>query len=467
VKNIRHLAPVAALALLGMAGCNFLTGGETQVDPNRPTIATSRQLLIGVQANLWGIWGSDPARIAGIFAQQFTGNQSQYQSQIQNYSINETVTNGLHTSFYGGGGLVDIKKIEAASVTANDKFFQGVAQVLEGALMGTGADYFGDLVYSKALQNVSNGIQTASGDFPNPPLDDQFAVYDSVQKVLSAAIVNIGSNTAADVGPRAADLVYGSRTAAAERAAWIALAHTLKARFYMHTAEVRGQAAYAAALGEAQLGIRSDAGNYVGAFQDASGLQNFWYQFEVTAGRTGYVVPATFFENFLSARGDPRRTQYFKTTASGEDISDARLAPDFQQPYVTYDENTLIWAEAAYRTGDQATALQKLNEERANHGLAAEVVAGQALLREILSEKYIADFQLGGEAWNDYKRTCFPNLAPTGSGPIPGRLYYDTSERQTNPTNIPNPGTAPNGTRNRNDPPNATSDGDGSACVGQ
>jgi hypothetical protein len=467
VKNIRRLAPVAALALVGMAGCNFLTGGETQVDPNRPTIATSRQLLIGVQANLWGIWGSDPARIAGIFAQQFTGNQSQYQSQIQNYSINETVTNGLQTSFYGGGGLVDIKKIEAASVDANDKFFQGVAQVLEGALMGTGADIFGDLVYSKALQNVGNGIQAASGDFPNPPLDDQFAVYDSVQTVLSAAIANISSNSATDVGPRDADLVYGGLSAAGQRAAWIALAHTLKARFYMHTAEVRGQAAYAAALAEAQQGIKSDAGNYVGAFQDASGLQNFWYQFEVTAGRTGYVVPATFFENFLSARSDPRRTEYFKTTASGEDISDARLAPDFQQPYVTYDENTLIWAEAAYRTGDQATALTKLNEERANHGLAPEVVAGQALLREILSEKYIVDFQLGAEAWNDYKRTCFPNLVPTGSGPIPGRLYYDTSERQTNPTNIPNPGTAPNGSTNKNDPPNATSDGDGSACVGQ
>jgi hypothetical protein len=466
VKNIRRLAPVATLALLGMAGCNFLTGGETQVDPNRPTVATSRQLLIGVQANLWGLWGSDPARIAGILAQHFTGNQSQYQSQIQNYSINETVTNGLQTSLYGGGGLVDIKKIEAAAVAADDKFFQGVAQVLEGATMGFGADYFGDLVYSKALQNVSNGIQQATGDFPNPPLDDQFAVYDSVQTVLSAAIANISSTRTSDVGPTDADLVYGDRSPAAQRAAWIALAHTLKARFYMHTAEVRGQAAYAAALAEAQQGIQRDADDYVGAFQNASGLQNFWYQFEVTAGRTGYIVPNTGFENFLSSRSDPRRTEYFRTTAAGEDISAARLAPDFQQPYVTYDENTLIWAEAAYRTGDQATALAKLNEERANNGLGAEVVAGQALLREILSEKYIADFQLGGEAWNDYKRTCFPNLVPTGSGPVPGRLYYDTSERQTNPTNIPNPGTAPNGSRNRNDPPNTTSDGDGSACLG-
>jgi starch-binding outer membrane protein, SusD/RagB family len=466
VKNIRRLAPVAALSLLGMAGCNFLTGGETQVDPNRPTVATSRQLLIGVQANLWGLWGSDPSRIAGIFAQHFTGNQSQYQSQIQNYSLNETVTNGLQTSLYGGGGLVDIKKVEAGAVAADDKFFQGVAQVLEGATMGTGADIFGDLVYSKALQNVSNGLQQASGDFPNPPLDGQLAVYDSVQTVLSAAIANISSTRTSDVGPTDADLVYGGLSRTAQRAAWIALAHTLKARYYMHTAEVR-PAAYAAALAEAQQGIKSDAGNYVGAFQNASGLQNFWYQFEVTAGRTGYVVPNTGFEDFIAARNDPRRTQYFKTTAAGEEISDERLAPDFQQPYVTYDENTLIWAEAAYRTGDQATALTKLNEERANHNLAPEAVAGQALLREILSEKYIADFQLGQEGWNDYKRTCFPNLVPTGTGKIPGRLYYDTSERQTNPTNIPNPGTAPNGTRNANDPANATSDGDGSACLGQ
>src|SRR2546423_12254112 len=116
-----------------MAGCTFLTGGEPQVDPNRRTVATSRQLLIGVQANLWGIWGSDASRIAGIFAQHFTGNQSQYQSQIQSYALSETVTNGLQVSFYGGGGLVDVKKIEAAAVAANDKFLQGTAQVLEGA----------------------------------------------------------------------------------------------------------------------------------------------------------------------------------------------------------------------------------------------------------------------------------------------------------------------------------------------
>ncbi|HJP59573.1 MAG TPA: SusD/RagB family nutrient-binding outer membrane lipoprotein, partial [Gemmatimonadaceae bacterium] len=326
--------------------------------------------------------------------------------------------------------------------------------------MGTAADYFGNLVYSQALQGVSNGLQEATAPLPNPVLDDQMAVYDSVQKVLSAGIANIASNTGADVGPGDNDLVY-----AGDRDAWTAFAHTLKARFYMHTAEVRGQPAYQAALAEAQQGIMSDDGNFVGAFQNSANLQNFWYQFNVTAGRQGYIVPNPGFINFLQSRNDPRRAQYFN--ANGTNISAARLAPDFQQPYVTYDENTLIWAEAAYRTGDQVTALQKLNEERAHHGLAPEAVAGQALLREILAEKYIVDFQLGGEAWNDYKRTCYPNLVPTGSGKIPGRLYYDTAERQTNPTNVPGPGTSFNGLRNENDPANATSDGDGSACLGQ
>jgi hypothetical protein len=135
---------------------------------------------------------------------------------------------------------------------------------------------------------------------------------------------------------------------------------------------------------------------------------------------------------------------------------------------VTYDENTHIWAEAAYRTNDPITALAKLNEARRNNGLADTVVAGQALLREILTQKYIADFQLGEEAFNDYNRTCFPNLVPTGAvpGPIPARFYYDASERQTD-TSIPSPGQGVNRLKNRDNPPNAVSDGTGQACLGQ
>ena len=150
-------------------------------------------------------------------------------------------------------------------------------------------------------------------------------------------------------------------------------------------------------------------------------------------------------------------------------MSTARGTANYAQTYVSTAENLLIWSEAAYRTGDQATALVQLNNARNLAGLGPDVAAaagGQALLTEILTEEYINDFQLGEEAWNLYKRTCFPNITPTvASLKIPRRFYYDTGERQTN-TNIPSAGAGVNGSFNQLDPTAATSDG-GGACLGQ
>jgi starch-binding outer membrane protein, SusD/RagB family len=453
---IKHIAGrlVVASAVAVVVGCNnFLTGGETSTDPNRQIIATNDQYFVATQENLWAYWGSDPARLTGILAQQFHGIANQYGALEQRYSHDPTTTNGTHAALYTSGALVDIKKLQTGARIVGDSLYVGIAQVVEGALMGTGADIFGDLVYKQALQNTTN-----------PPLDDQLFVYDSVQTVIAAGIANMNRNVATDAGPGGADLVYGG-----DRALWTAMAHTLRARFLMHTGEVRPTTAYASALAEAQQGISSDAGNYFGAFTSTPSETNFYFQFHGPAGRGGDLGIGVALDSILQARNDPRRAEYFDVTGTTtpEWLSEERGADSFQQPFVTYDENTLIWAEAAYRTGDQVTALNKLNEERANHSLGPLVLVGQPLLNEILTEKYIVNFQLGEEAWNDYKRTCTPNLDPTATGqPIPGRLYYDASEENTN-TSIPDPNTGVNGLRNRNDPANATSDGTGAACLGQ
>ena len=246
------IAPVAALALIGVAGCSgdFLSGGQLSTDPNRPTSASAQQLLGGVQSNLWAYWGSDPARVTGMWVQQFQGLISQYVSLYQ-YAHDETTTNGFHQGLYSGGGLVDLKKADSLATIANDKHTLGVGEIMEGALMGTGADMFGDLVYSQALQGKSN-----------PTLDKQQAVYDSVQKVLSAGIANMASNNPTDVGPGQYDQNYNGNPAA-----WTKLAHTLKARFYMHTAKVDGTAAYTSALAEAKLGLNDPSLDDKGVFQ--------------------------------------------------------------------------------------------------------------------------------------------------------------------------------------------------------
>jgi hypothetical protein len=169
----------------------------------------------------------------------------------------------------------------------------------------------------------------------------------------------------------------------------------------------------------------------------------------------------------MQARSDPRRSLYFAGAVDpdvGTQVEFGDVAsPTYPQPIFSADENTLTWAEAAYRTGGQVEALTQLNRYRTANGIANGAEVGLALLREILTEKYISLF-VHTQAWTDYRRTCFPNVTPTVAGlKIPGRLFYDALERQTNP-NIPSAQDQP--TRNQDDPANATDDF-GNVCLGQ
>jgi len=445
VNTAKRFALLGVLALAGTTGAcnNFLTGGELSTDPNRPTSATPQSRFEATQPSLWALLSSDLARVTSVWTQQLEGINFQYTS-VNIYVHDESTTGGLQAGLYTGGGLVDLREIESESRTSGDSLMLGQAQVVEAFMMGTGADLFGDLVYSQALTNT-----------PNPTLDNQLDVYDAIQALLTDAITNnLPATGPTNFGAGSSDLVYGG-----DPAKWITLAHTLKARFYLHTAEVR-PAAYAQALTESQSGITDPADDYTSIWSGSLNEQNFWFQFFVNQ-RAGYIVPGPFLVNLLQTTGDPRLGQYF--TPGQTDISATRLAPTFSQPLVTAAENLLIQSEAAYRTGATGPALTALNQERAIEGVPPVAAAGSALLKAILTEKYIAMFQ-NIEAWNDYKRTCFPNLTPTVTGLIiPARFFYDTSERQTD-TNIPVPGAQP--TRNANDPANVTDDF-GVACKGQ
>ncbi len=447
MRYARTSLAAAALLLLGAAGCSdFLSGGELDTDPNRPTeeTATAQNLFVGVQTNIWAFLASDPVRVTEVWAQHFTGTQGQY-LLTQNYSNTETTTNGANQSLYIGGGLVDLRKAQTIVGAAGDSIFLGVLQTQEAILMGIGADLFGDIVYSAALTGEEN-----------PPLDDQLDVYAALQKKLDSAITNLAKTGGVNVGPGSADLAYGG-----DPAEWIKLAHTIKARLYMRTAEV-DPSAYASALAEARLGLTANDDDFTAPFSGAGGEQNFWYQF-FEVQRSGYLIPAASFVARLDSLNDPRKGLYFDPDV--ETLSGARLAPDFGQPLITARENLLNWAEAAYHTGATGEALEKLNDERALWSgfgvtLPAKSASGPQLLREILTERYVALFQTY-EPWNQYKRTCYPNLDPVvAGGKIPARFFYDTSERQTN-TSIPSADLQP--VRNDNDPVNGT-DPFGAAC---
>jgi hypothetical protein len=440
-QYIRSAALAAAVPVL-FAGCgnDFLKCAECITSPNAPTAATSTQRLVAVQAKLTQFLNGNLARVVSMWMQQMAGTQLQYQSQDL-YVIDGG--SGDFSMPYTGGGLIDLRAIEASSSASGDKTFQGIAQVIEAWEIGTVADVWGDVPYSQAAKADS---------FPTPVYDPQKMVYDSVLATLDKAIANL--NSSGGVGPGSAEIVYRGNAAL-----WLQLAHTLKARFYLHLAE-RDPSNYAKALAEANQGIASNAADYLTYQTSNANEQNDWYQFQLTGTRTGFERAGKYQVDLLKSIGDPRLAEYYQIAAGatgyigaspGQDlagnmsnVSAKRLAPDYRQPLVTYNENLLIKAEALFKLGNTQAALDTLNKERAAWGvstpwhsaLTLTPVAGPVALTDIMREKYITLFQ-NVEAWNDYKRTCLPALVPAGgAATLPGRMLYTNSERQTNP-NVP------------------------------
>lgn len=448
-KTIK-LALGAALPVLLLTGCSdWLSAPDVSTDPNRPTTATRNVLLTGVQAQTNLSLNGSLARLAGLFTQQLAGSGGQYVGYGQ-YNLTENDVYQEWAALYGGGGLLDIRKMRTMAEAAGDREFAGIAKVYEALVVGTTADIWGDIPYTEAV-----------GGSLTPKLDDQLAVYDSLQTLLTSAIADLESGEG--TGPGAYDLAFGGDTDA-----WVEVAHTLKARLYLHTVEASAdkQAVHTLALAEARQGIATPAHDLTSFSSATAGSQNVWYQF--MRDRSDYIRAGGTLVDLLVSRNDPRLVQYFEPLDNGayvgglpgdgkgasqlSSFAAARVAADFAQPIVTGAETRLIEAEALQQLGRDAEARAALDAVRADAGLPAVsgTLSGEALLRAIMEEKYIALFQ-NIEVWNDYKRTCYPQVAGFDGEAVPGRLYYPVNERNTNP-NIPLPGTGTNGARNRNDP---------------
>src|SRR5256714_2924704 len=223
-----RMIKVAAVSLslaLAAAGCgNFLTGDKLTNDPNNPSQATAQQLFLGVQSNMFSAQENSVAMTVCMWMQQCMGVGGRFVDQFAHYTVNEFSWDGNWFEVYTGGGLIDLRKIEASERAAGDSVFLAVAKIWEAFDMGVAADLWGDVPYSEAI-----------GQNPTPALDPQASVYTAVQQLLTDAINELTNGSGA--GPLGNDLVYGADASLGKRMLWIQAAHTLKARFLLHTVE--------------------------------------------------------------------------------------------------------------------------------------------------------------------------------------------------------------------------------------
>ena len=523
MRHSLNLVLTAALAL-GTAGCNdFLSGDGVDRDPNNITRLTRPgPLYIGIQALQSVQAEGQLARSAAEYVQQIAGNSRQ-QIGFDLYQMDQVTIDPHFYSVYGssvavqgGGGLLDLHKMQQFARAVNDSIYIGIAKVYEALVIGNAASIWGDIPYREAADSTNDA----------PAFDPQLQVYADVIAQLDSAILFLAATPSApNVGPSGdnAELIYTDRGAntAALAAVYTQVAHSLKARYYMHQAEVN-PANYALALAEVPLGINSTANDMLWYHDQSPGGANVWWQF---MGARGDIAPGAALIEILKRRTaagvdtDERLNFYFTPAAydptpatagdevpvgffgyrpggstalqtapgvysgtgspagagapadDGGDYSlfnfiDAGVDPgDVRMPVITYAETQLIGAEAAFQVGGAGAAQPFLDAARANRSYGSRAAVPitftplapvPATLESIMEEKYVTLF-LNIEAWNDYKRTCLPALASA-----PAALTSTTPRADPIPGRLPygisevnaNPNT-PNVSptgRNANDP---------------
>ena len=443
------------------------------VSPNSPTDAPSDLLLNGAQVSSIVFYEGEWARLTGMWSQSFTGADRQYIS-LNNYTTTSGDYDATWSTAYRGV-IAPCKQIIAKSLPSNNKLMIGIAQVMQAQAFGTLADLFGDIPFSHA----GNPEQ-----YPTPSFDKQVDVYAGVQTLLDEAIVNRTSGVG--VSPGSKDIFYGG-----DGDKWAAAAHTLKARFFLHTKN------YTSAATEAALGISSSSDNMMAPHGPAYNSDfNLYYSFCIYDRDTYMWADDALAPKLLDATSTQNR-ENAKTIEEGrfnyiylpggtlgysaiyelnvQCAADGWVAsPDEDGffgstssfPLLTYEENALILAEASIRNNDFAAGLSALNDYRSflNDGgyLGAAYadtanfahlyepyedadfeIGGMendggldknaALLREIIEERYIT--LIGQiEQFNDVRRTRNAiGLTPVSGTKIPQRLFYPQSEINTNP----------------------------------
>jgi hypothetical protein len=505
------------IAALGAAACSdYLSGPDITTDPNNPsTLLRPGPLYIGIHQAQAVQHEGQVARNAAMYTQQIAGNSRQ-QIGFDRYQIQPGDVDPYFTAVYastvnltGGGALLDIHKMQQLARKVGDSLFVGIGKVYEAINMQLAADVWGDIPYREAADSNNR----------TPKFDPQLQVYQDLLAQLDSAItVYLPAPGPTNFGPSVGnfELVYNGRDAAGLKAVYTEVAHSLKARIYMHMAEV-DPSNYAKALAEvgppginnSGPGISSPTNDFLWFHNQTPTGNNIWAQFMIARADIG---PGAAMIEILKRRiaagiEDTSRIAFYFTSADGGPASatnffgfrpggatNLQTAPgvsngsgspggthsdfnvinnlvDFRQPEITWAETQLIGAEAALATGNSGLAQQYLDAVRANRTFGATGGAAvtfppltpvPATLQSVIEEKYVTLF-LNPEVWNDYKRTCIPPLAaapPAGSSspgvaPISGRLPYGLTEINANP-NTPTTNSAgqpvSSTSRNPNDP---------------
>ncbi len=349
--------------------------------------------------------------------------------------------------------LAEAKKATAAESISDAQKANQTAQadILEVYAYSLLVNTFGDVPYSQALD--INNVQ--------PKYDNGREVYEAILTKLDAALAAIDEE---EEGFAEADIIYGG-----DMAAWAKFGNSLKLRLGMTLADADATKARTVVEQAAQNVFESNDDNAVLQYLSAPPNTNPIWLNLVQSGRNDFVAGNTLV-NQMNTLNDPRRQYYFTEFNGGyrggivgnpndydnfshvaEPITDEAfpgVLMDYSEvrfylaeatargfnvggtPAVHY--SAAITASIEYWGGSSAAAATYL----ANPAVAYATAAGD-YKQKIGTQKWIALYNRGFEAWMEWRRFDYPRLVrPTNAlTAIPLRLTYPVIEQSLNGAN--------------------------------
>ena len=403
MKNLKYIA--LSLLLFISMGCEKLVEGIND-NPNEissDSFEAGVLLLKGIELANVSVQAGHETRIGGMWCGQTKGLVLLYKS-LAEYNISAEETNGIWQNAYQG--VVKQARLLRQQTATNPKAkqYSGITKVLEANALGTLASLFGDIPYTE----ISNEAVA------DPKFDGQKSVFSKLQILLDEAIADLGASPNSLVSE---DLMLAGNTVR-----WTKVARTLKARMYLYTGE------YEKAYQEALLGVLTPLDALVFTPPAiGNGSQNLNYK--MINQRGGYWgFTGSYLDVLLGTKRNNSKTSenarlaYYRFDGASATNNKGIAAVNTPITLVGYEENTLILAETAVRTGKTAIGLTQLNNLRAylaggkafiklNGGDALKydpyvladfekngienkegLVTERALLREIIEERYVSGF---------------------------------------------------------------------------
>ncbi len=403
MKNLKYIA-ISLLLFISM-GCEKLVEGIND-NPNEissDSFEAGVLLLKGIELANVSVQAGHETRIGGMWCGQTKGLVLLYKS-LAEYNISAEETNGIWQNAYQG--VVKQARLMRQQTATNPKAkqYSGITKVLEANALGTLASLFGDIPYTE----ISNEAVA------DPKFESQKSVFAKLQILLDEAI--------ADLGAAPNSLVSEDLMLAGNTVRWTKVARTLKARMYLYTGE------YEKAYQEALLGVLTPLDALVFTPPAiGNGSQNLNYK--MINQRGGYWgFTGSYLDVLLGTKRNNSKTSenarlaYYRFDGASATNNKGIAAVNTPITLVGYEENTLILAETAVRTGKTAIGLTQLNNLRAylaggkafiklNAGDALKydpyvladfekngienkegLVTERALLREIIEERYVSGF---------------------------------------------------------------------------